>query len=347
MATLSPRYITLLDVAKRTQSNNGIADIIEMLSSMSPVARAGYAQECNAGKKNETTQRTSLPSPTWVQFYSRIQPTKSTTRQVEDSTGMLENMTNIDKRLYNITKDKATLRLQEAMGVLEGFAQEIEQTFFYGDTGSAPLEFLGLAPRMNSTAAENGRMIITVNGIVGGGGTGSTNTSIYGTTWGPRTGFLLYPENTQAGVEREDKGEVRSETTGPGGGVIYYMEEVFRQHIGYAMPDWRYHFRIPNIDINSLGTSAEPDLVNLIVTAYYRLPSYRSTTAFSSEGQPVKTMPTIYCNSIIKEHLHKQMMRQPNSLLRPGEFLGEEVMTLLNMPILETDGIINTETAVL
>ena len=337
MAALNSNYITLADIAKRQNEDKSIADIVEILAQQSPVARAGYVETCNQGMKHRTTLRAAIPSPTWVQYYSRLTPVKSTTRQVEDTTGMAEGLTTIDERLYNDTKDKAKLRMTEAVGVLEGFAQEMEQTFFYGNTGTSPLEFLGLAPRMNLTTAENGRQ------IVGGGGTGSTNTSIYGVTWGPRSAHLLVPEGSTAGVSRQDMGRQRdADTTG----VLYVIEEKFQQKLGFAMPDWRYQFRVANIDVNKLTTASAADLVDLIITAHYRLPSRKSTTGFSSDGEPVKINPVVYVNSTIKEALHKQMLRQPNGHLTKGEFFGEEVMTVLGMPVLETDGIVNTETTV-
>lgn len=337
MAALSSNYITLADVAKRQNSDKSIADLVEILSQMSPVARAGYAMECNDGKKTLTTLRASIPSPTWVQYYDRITPTKSTTRQVVDTTGMMENMSSIDKRLYDATTEKEKLRMQESLGILEGFSQELESTFFYGNTASSPLEFLGLAPRMNSLSAENARM------IVDGGGTGSTNTSIYLVTWGPRTAHLLYPQGSAGGVQREDKGPQRSETSG---GVMWVIEEYFKQHCGFAMPDWRYNARLANIDVNKLNTASATDLVDKLITLLYRLPTRKGTTGFSGEGAPVNITPTLYCNTTIKEALEKQMLRQPNGFLTKAEFMGEEVMTFRGMPILETDGIVNTEARV-
>lgn len=337
MAALNSNYITLADIAKRQNTDKTIADMVEILAQQSPVARAGYAMECNDGDRTLTTLRASIPSPDWVQFYSRITPTKTTSRQVTDTTGMLEKMTSIDKRLFDKTKDRAKLRMQEALGILEGFAQEVESTFFYGNTGTSPLEFLGLAPRMNSLSAENGRM------IVDGGGTGSTNTSIYLVTWGPMTAHLLYPEGTTAGAKREDKGVQRSETTE---GVMWVVEEMFSQHVGFAMPDWRYNGRIANIDVSKLGTASEADLIRLLIKLMYKLPSRKSTTGFSSEGQPVSITPTLYCNTTVKEYLEAQMLRQPNGTLTRAEFMGQEVTTFRGMPILETDGIINTESRV-
>lgn len=340
MAQLDATYPTLLDFAKRHQPDgSGIADIVEMLAQQSPVARGGYVEMCNNGTSHETTLRASIPSPTWVQFYSRITPVKSTTTQVTDTTGMAEGLTQVDARLKDVYGDTfAQYRMTEATAVVEGFAQEMEQTFFYGNTGTAPLEFLGLAPRMNSTTGLNARNVITA------GGAGSDNTSIYLCTWGPSTGHLLVPEGVPTGLQREDMGRVRSETTA---GVMWVYEELFKQHLGFTMRDWRYFARICNIDVSNLTTGSAADLVDLIITAYYRLPNRKSTTGFApGSGQPIKITPVIYCNSTIKEILHKQLLRQPNGFLRPGEYFGEEVEMCMSMPILETDAIVNTETLV-
>jgi len=329
MAVLSANYITLADIAKRSNSDGGIADIVEMLAQMSPVARMGYAEQCNDGSSHRTTLRMSIPSPTWVQYYSRITPTKSTTKQVVDATGMMENFSEIDERLYNRTKDKAKLRLSEASAILEGFAQEIEQTFFYGNTGTSPLEFLGLAPRMNSSTAENGRQVVNA------GGTGSDNTSMFICTWGPNTGHLLYPELSAgggvAGIQREDLGTETSETSN---GIMRVVREKFSLHTGFTMRDWRYFVRVANIDVSNLTTGSAADLIDLLISAYYRLPSRRSTTGFSSEGAPIKITPVIYCNATIMEALDKQARLQPNRyLVTMEDSFGQEVLSFRGMPI--------------
>lgn len=334
---LSANYPTLLDFANRSDSKGNVQDVVEILSQMSPVAKAGYVETCNDGSRHLTTMRTSIPSPTWVQYYDRITPTKSTTRQVTDTTGRMENMSSIDARVVEKQKDANKFRLQEAMGILEGFAQEFESTFFYGNTGTSPLEFLGLAPRMSSLSAENARQIVDA------GGTGSDNTSIFICTWGPRTGHLLVPEGKGSGVMREDKGKQRD---GNSSGVIYYYEEMFSQECGFSMVDWRYFVRVANIDVSNLTTASAADLVDLLITAYYRLPSRRATTGFNMSGEPVKIRPVIYCNATIKEYLDKQMLRQANGYLTRQEFMGEEVSSFRGFPILETDGIVNTETRV-
>lgn len=340
MAELDSTYPTLLDLSmvydEGRDAGQKTTPVVNMVAGMSPVARHGYVMPCNRGTRHQTQLIQSHPNPTWVAYYQRINPQKAVTDVVEDTTGRLKAMSSIDADLLRDHPDEQQYRMIQASAHLEGFATTIESTFFYGDTGTSPLEFLGLAPRMNDLSAVNGRQIIDAGGTSALG-----NTSMYICTWGANTGHLIVPDGMGAGVLRDDKGAQRDSNAD---GVIYYVEEEFQQHLGFSMSDWRYFARVCNIDVNNLDTGSAADLVRLIITAYHRLPQRKSAMGFASDsGQPITITPVIYCNSRIKEALHKQMLNQPNSLLRPGEFFGEEVMSCLGMPIIETDGIINTE----
>ena len=339
MATLSVLYPTLADIEKAKSPDGSILPVIEMLAQMSPAVRYLYAQECNNGTKHRHVIRTGIPNPTWTAFYETVQPTKSTRTQVEDTTGMLENWTQIDERLYNITKDKAQFRLQEAASVIEGIAQEIEQTIFYGNVNSAPREFHGLSPRFNSLTAANG------NQIVNGGGTGSDNTSIWFITPGPTTCGLLYPQGTSSGLTRNDIGvETYQDSSG---GLIRYVREQFMQHIGFYLADWRYVSRVANIDVSNLATGSATDLFDKMISAYYKLQNRKGAMGFTMNGgAPITIKPLIFCNTTIKEYLHKQARTNANTMLNMREIDGEEVMTFLGMQIVETDGIVNTEATV-
>lgn len=338
MATLSASYLTLADVARRQNPDKSIADIIEMLAQMSPVVKFGYAMPCNNGAAHKYTQRLSIPRPSWTAINEGASNLKSTTAQAEDTTGILEGWTETDEKLLSLTKDKAGLLVSEASAVMEGFAQEIEETFFYGNVATAPREFSGLAPRMNSTTATNG------NQIVNGGGTGSDNTSIFFVTWGPKTCSLIHPENLPGGLQRNVVGmRTKDESNNT---VRRVHSEQFMQHIGLAVPDWRYNVRIANIDVSNLSTGSAADLFDLMITGFYRLQSRKGTVGFNGDGAPVQIKPIIYCNTTIKEFLHKQMRTNANTYLTMREIEGEEVMSFMGCRIEETDGIVNTEATV-
>lgn len=339
MAQLSTLYPSLAEIAKAQDSKGNIAPVIEMLAQMSPCVRWLYAMPCNNGTRHDHVIRTGIPTPTWTAYYETVQPSRSTRTQVSDTTGMLENWTSIDERLMRATKNAAQFRLSEASSVLEGFAQEIEATIFYGNINSAPREFHGLAPRFNSLSAANGNQIISA------GGSGSDNTSIWFLVTGPQTCGLLYPETGVAGMQRQDVG---AETTqDANGGLIRYVREQFMQRVGFYLADWRYVSRVANIDVSNLSTGSAADLFDKMIDAYYALQGRKSAMGFTmADSTPISIKPRIFCNTTIKKFLHKQARNQNNLFLTLREVEGEEIMSFMGCPIEETDGILNTEAAV-
>lgn len=329
MAGIGNSYVDLVDIYKQKDPDGGIADIIEMLMELNPMMKDAYAVECNNGTSHRHSVRTGLPSVSWGKLYQGISQSKSTYAQVDDATGFVEGLSTIDKRLLDISGNPASVRLNEANGFLEAMAQEVQSTLIYGNSNSAPEEFMGLAPRFNSLSATNG------NQIIDAGGTGSDNTSIWFVTWAPHACQTIYPKGTQAGITREDKGEQRVED---GSSNAYYvMEELFRQHIGLAVKDWRYVARIANIDVSNMQAGSVA-LYTFMRKAYYALQNRR---------QPKGGKLCIYCNTDVMEALdaiaHNQGASDNFTRLRPMEIAGEEVLTYRGIPIRETDAILNTE----
>src|SRR5690606_16436818 len=94
---------------------------------------------------------------------------------------------------------------------------------FYHDTATTPEAFKGLGARYN---------------VIGGGGAGNQVidaggrtadddelTSIWFVTWSEFATHLIYPQNTQAGISREDKGEQRE--LDEEGNPFFVLEELW------------------------------------------------------------------------------------------------------------------------
>lgn len=335
MATLGDTFVDLIDIYKRSDDTKQIATVIELLKETNVMLDDAIAMECNMGTKHRTTVRTGLPDVTWGQFYSGISQSKSTTAQVDDTTGFVEGLSSIDKRLLDISPNRKAVRLSEAMPFLESISQEVASTLVYGNDSTDPTKFLGLAPRFNDTSAANG------NQIVDAGGTGSDNTSVWFVTWGDSQCHLLYPKGTQAGVSRDDKGQQR--TTDGDGNPYYVEEELFTQHVGLTVRDWRHVSRIANIDVSDLQ-GGSVDIYKFMRQAFWRLKSHRVAGGRLA----------IYCNSDVLEALDadttptSETSVSTNSpvRLRPSEVDGKEVMTYRGIPVRQTDAILNTESQV-
>jgi hypothetical protein len=331
MATLGNKFVDLIDIYKQQDGMGNFVPVIEMLMEMNPILEDAIAVECNKGTTHLHTVRTGLPSVTWGRLYQGIPNSKGRIAQVEDTTGFVEGLSTIDKRLLDLSTNEGAVRLSEAQAYLESMSQEVATKMFYGDTASDPEEFMGLAPRFNDLSAANGGQIIDA------GGTGSDNTSVWFVTWGDNQCQALYPKGTQAGVQREDMGEQR--VTDENGNAYYAKEEKFTWHIGLAVKDWRYVSRIANIDVSDMAAGSVA-LYDFMRKAYYKLQNRRVA------GGTI----AIYCNRDVLEALDALATNAGASdnfvRLKPMEIEGKEVMTYRGIPIRETDAILNTEARV-
>lgn len=331
MATIGNTYLTLADLRRRQDPDDQIAHIIEMLAETNPILEDAIAMECNNGTKHLTTVRTGLPSATWRKLYQGVQPSKSTTRQVEDTTGMLEAWSEVDSKLVDLSGNPGALRLSEASAFIESMNQEMATGMFYHDTDIDPERFMGLAPRFDSKTAENGGQIIDAGGV------GADNTSIWFVVWGERTTHLLYPKGSQAGLQREDKGKTTKEL---GDGSMYDVHrEKFNWDVGMTVRDWRYVTRIANIDVSDMQAGSV-DLYKFMRKAYWALWQRRTTGGRAA----------IYANRDVLEALDAANVNAGASdnftRLRPMEIEGKEVLTYRGIPIRETDALLNTEAQV-
>jgi hypothetical protein len=332
MPLLTASSMTLLDVARQTEGKE-IADVVEILAQQNPIVQDAIAVECNMGTIHRHSIRTGLPSVAWGSLYKGIAQSKSTYQQVDDTTGFVEALSSVDKRLLDLAKNPAKVRLNEAYGFLEAMNQEAATGIFYHNTASTPEKIKGLSARYNVRGGGGAG-----KNVFHGGASGSDNTSIWFVTWSEMATHLIYPEGTTAGLKREDKGEQR--VLDGSSNPYFVKEEMFSWHMGVAVKDWRYNSRVCNIDVSD-AIAGSVDLYDLMSQAYFSLQSRRVPN-----GKQV-----IYCNRDIMYALDK-LSRGTGSAsngklhLTRKELEGEEVLTFRGMPIRETDALVNSETIV-
>lgn len=329
MATLAANNPTLLDVAKRTDPDGSIATIVELLNQSNDVLTDMSWVEGNLPTGNKTTVRTGLPTPTWRKLYGGVQPTKSTTAQVTDSCGMLEAYAEIDKALADLNGNTAAYRLSEDAAHIEGIAQEMASTLFYGNEGTEPEAFTGLAPRFNSLSASNN------SNIIDAGGVGSDNTSIWLCVWGPQTGFGIYPKGSKGGLAMSDKGQVTIENVDGNGGRMEGYRTHYRWDAGLTIRDWRYFVRVANVDVSDLNTVANTkNLINWMIQASERIPALGKGRA------------CWYVNRNIREKLRLGILEKISANLNWETVEGKRVMTFDDIPVRRTDALVNNEARV-
>ena len=329
MAALAANNPTLLDVAKRLDPDGKIASIVEILNATNPVLEDLTYVEGNLPTGHRTTVRTGLPSPTWRKLYGGVQPTKSTTVQVTDSAGMLEAYAEVDKALADLNGNTAAFRLSEDSAHIEGIGQQMAQTLFYGNEGTQPEAFTGLAPRYNSLSAQNG------DNIIDAGGNDTDLTSIWLCVWGNQTGHGIYPKGSIGGLQMTDKGQVTIENVDGNGGRMEGYRTHYRMDAGLTIRDWRYFVRIANIDVSSLNTLANTkDIISWMIQASERIPELGKGRA------------AFYMNRRLREKLRLGILEKVSTNLTFETVAGERVMTFDDIPVRRTDALINTESRV-
>lgn len=331
MAVLGTNVATLADIAKRTGPDGKIAGIVELLSQTNEMLDDMLWKEGNLPTGERTTIRTGLPTVAWRLINQGVQPSKSTTAQVDEACGILEAWSEVDVELAKLNGNTASFRLSEGMAFVEAMNQEMQQTLIYGNSGLAAEEFTGLAVRYSSLSATNGQ------NIVSGLGAGSDNSSIYLISWGANTIHGIYPKGSMAGLSHSDHGEVTVETTaGIAGTRMRAFQDQWTWKCGVALRDWRHVVRIPNIDISALvAKSSAADLIELMIKAIHRLPNRM--------GKPV-----FYMNRTVFQMLDIQ---RRDDVVSGGGLVysdvdGKIVPSFRGIPIKLVDALTETEAAV-
>lgn len=332
MATLSAIHPTLLDFKNTLDPNDKVARIIEMLSQTNEILADMHWQEGNLPTGHMSNVRTGLPAPTWRKLYGGVQPTKSTSRKVTDSCGMLEAYAEVDKALADLNGNKEAFRLSEDRAHIEGMNQELAASLFYANEATAPEEITGFAPRFNDQSALNGENILTDAATPDS----TDNASLWLIVWGPDTAFGTYPKGSKAGLQHQDLGEVTIENVDGAGGRMQGYRSHYRWDCGLVVRDWRYVVRI-QVDQENLVKDAAtgPDLIDLMTQALEMPPSLAMGN------------PAFYMNRTLRSMLRRQLVNKvKSSTLAMEDVAGKRVMTFDGVPIRRVDALTNTESGI-
>jgi len=338
MSTLSSTALTLADWAKRTDPEGRVPVVAELLSQSNEILEDCVFKEGNLPTGERVVIRTGLPTVYWRALNQGIPNSKSTTAQVDEACGILEARSEIDKDLAMLNGNTAQFRLSEDQAFLEAMNQTQATTLFYGNPGTDPKQFLGLASRYSSLSAANAQNILSA------GGSGSDNTSVYLVVWGDNTVYCPFPKGSKAGLVHEDLGE--QTVYNSDGTRMQALATRYQWKNGLVVKDWRYVVRICNIDVSDLigqtstqAASASTALIKLMARALYRIPNmsmgraafYMNRTVHS--GLALAAMDK--SQYVLKIEQGLTQFGQPNSWL---SFLG--------VPLRRVDALLNTEAAV-
>jgi hypothetical protein len=346
MTTLATNALTLTDIAKTWDPDGKPARIVELLSQTNEILNDMLFVEGNLPTGTRTTVRTGLASASWRLFNQGVQVTKNTNAQLDEQCGMLESWGEVDVDLAGLNGNPEAFRMGENAGHMEAMNQEMAGTLIYGNSGTSPEEFTGLATRYSTLGQ---------NCISGGSVSGSDGTSIWLVGWGPLTVHGIYPKASQAGLEHVDHGKKVIETVaGVGGSRLAVYQDQWKWKCGVAVRDWRYVVRGCNIDTSALvAESSATNLIKLMIKMWHRLPT---NIGGMTAGGFVGVKPVWYMNRTVAQMLDIQRFNTMSGQgtgsqnlggsIQYGDIDGKWVPTFRGAPIRIVDQILNTEAAV-
>jgi len=330
MATLGSNNKTLLDIAKETGANGQLVDVIEILNQENAILDDIPFVECNNGDTHKTSIRTGLPSVVWRKMYKGVPASKGTTAVVQDTTGMLASISEVDKDLADLNGNAAQFRLREDAAHLEAMSQAFAECLFYGSEKKKPETFTGLAPRFSDATNANNK-----GNILAGSQNASSNvnSSIWLIAWDPSTVHGIYPKGYVAGFQHQDMGADWAMDSS-GNRYLAYISK-YDWKVGLSVRDWRYVVRIV-FDSTALTAdrSAGADLPQLMEIAQERIHSLN------------KGRLAWYMNKNTAEYLRLQLADAAKYQLTRETVAGRKVTTYGGIPIRICEAITNTEAKV-
>jgi len=326
----------IIDVTKRLDPDGSIATIAEMLAQYNPIVEDLPVLEGNLPTGHRITVRTDIPEPTWRKLNYGVRPTKSSTAQVDETLGMLEDYSEVDKDLAKLNGNTAEFRLSEDRPHIEGLSNTMAQTIFYGDTSVNPERFLGLAPRYDQIGRPANKPDAELNSdylnhvIDAGGTTDGEQTSIWYIVWGSDTVFGIYPKGSNAGLVSNDLGEVTLFDND--GGRYQGYRTHYQWKLGMVVKDWRYVVRVANVELaNMEDEAAQKALYHSLIKAMYTTP------------MPAYRRGVFYASPAVHAMLDIAAVEKSNAALGYTDVFGSQVLSFRGIPIRPCSALLETE----
>lgn len=334
MATTGTDVVTLSDIAKRLDpSLKDVANVVEVLAQQNDILKVLPFMEGNLPTGHRTTIRAGLPTVGTRRINQGVTPGKSSTKQIDDATMLLEAYSEVDTEALRLGGNEGAIRASEDVATLEAMNQFFSTNFFYGNAAQYIDRFHGLAPRYNSLSGEYS------NQIIDAGGQGSDNTSIWLVGMGERGLHGIYPMGTSAGLEREDLGEQVITENGTRR-TVKMTKHVW--HSGISIKDYRHVLRVANIDVSNLatfgsGSDTSAALLRNMITALNKIPGNPTGYGLRYAFLMNETAKT-WCDIMTNE--------KSNGSFTLKEIYGQEFTAFRGIPILKCDAITDAESRV-
>jgi hypothetical protein len=302
--------ITQAEVAKRIDPDGNVGFIAEILERTNQIDLDAHYEEANDQHSHLAQIRVSDGVVSGRKINAGAARSAGVVDQVREPIMLLENFIEIDEQLVDRNANPARLRLTEVQSKLAAFGRTKAEKIIYGNEATDGTDINGLATRYNDLSLVN---------VVGLGGTGADVTSVWLIEYGISQYYLIYPKNSQAGIEEEDQGKDRvyDADNNP---YMAYINQV-KVMFGHVVADPRAVQRLANIE--SAGASnnlVDPNQIRELVYAKSRLPA-------------MGVGAVMYVNRYTKAQVDIWALEKSNGFYMKEDISGEPLAMFQEMPV--------------
>lgn len=336
MSTLGTTAVTTADLRASLDPKGNAARVYEVLEIASTVVARGTWMEANMPNGHQSSRQASTETATKRQYERGVAKSKTVNVPVIDLAAQYAANVEVDvNKLETFPNPEKYLMGQEHRKIV-AMKNDLESDFFYGNQNINIEDIHGLATRFSSistTKGQPGYQVVSCGG--------STNlSSLYLVGFGDGGINFFYPMGSEAGVTRIVKPQERVTDTN---GYVYYAYCIFNNwKVGLCQEDYRTSFlRLANIDTAALatygsGSDTSPDLVGEAIRGLEKLDYMDTGLQYAWFG-----------SEKVIAWLKTQYIKTPNvNLTLETAQSGIQTVRLGGIPVIKSDAILNTESAV-
>ena len=189
MATIGTGSLSLAELIKRENPDGSMADLIDVISKVTPIANEGYWEGCNNRTYHEATRVASKPAGTERAYGMGVAAHGAATEKITEPTTMIADMLVVDADLIENEGGASKLNQEEALFV-SGMIETVAGRLISGDRTSYGMQINGI----NNRSDYNSLSSDYVYDNAGGDSSATSNkTSIYIVQYGPKMVSLIAP----------------------------------------------------------------------------------------------------------------------------------------------------------
>jgi hypothetical protein len=325
---------TLVDLIKMMNPGDGnLVFCAETLARKNPIVKEVPILEANQALTHIGGRQNSLPTVGKRAINDGAAFSAHKETPVTAPMSLFEVFSKVDEEVIRLAGAKATqVRQRKDAAFVEAMTQALADEIIYGSVGDDPLGFDGLATMFDSSTVYPNNDSTWYYNVQLNGGSGSDTTSIWAVEWGPEKAHLIYPKDTQGGIEINDLGLQLVDGTTAGTKLRMWITQ-FKWRCGLFVQDERCVQRIANVETSGAEHIFDEDK---LITALNRLPE-------GGEGP----LTRIYVNRTLKTQMEIRVKDKNNMFITNfADAFGQPVLRFRGVPVQVCDAILNTETAI-